>query len=87
MREFDDQAWDFSPQPWEIFFFNLKEKSMQEVEVETDFDVELLKLPGYILELENNTVKKRVGCYIRENLKYRRRNDLESLNSLVIIIL
>ena len=38
--------------------------SMQEVEVETDFDVELLKLPGYILELENNTVKKRVGCFI-----------------------
>ena len=38
------------------------------------------------LELENNTVKKRVGCYIRENLKYRRRNDLESLNSHVIII-
>ena len=59
---------------------------MQEVEVETDFDVELLKLPGYIFELENNTVKKRVGCYIRENLKYRRRNDLESLNSHVIIM-
>ena len=42
---------------------------MQELEVDKDYDCTLLNIPGYVLEVEENINKKRVGCYIRENLK------------------
>ena len=29
---------------------------MQETEIESDINCELLKIPGYILEMENNTI-------------------------------
>ena len=34
---------------------------MQETELEPDFDNNLLNIPGYNFESENNTFKKRVG--------------------------
>ena len=40
----------------------------------------------YNLELELNTCKKRVGFYIRKDIRYKRRDDLELKNLHVIII-
>ena len=45
---------------------------MQETEIEADFDCELLRIPGFILEMENNKHKKRVGIYIKSNINYKR---------------
>ena len=38
----------------------------------------MLNIINYRLELENNSVKARVGIYINESLSYVRRTDLES---------
>ena len=59
---------------------------MQELEVEHDFDCNLLRIPGFVLEIENNNRKKRVGCYIRDNLKFIRRNDLEKVDCNMLIL-
>ena len=56
---------------------------MQETEVDVKFDLNLLGIPGYVLELESNNIKSRVGFYIRDNFKYIRRHDLEGQNSLI----
>ena len=39
-----------------------------------------------MIELEQNTVKKRVGIYIHEDTKYVRRKDLEKENCHIVII-
>ena len=59
---------------------------MQETEVSGDINTNELMTSGYRLELESNSIKSRVGFYITKNLNYIRRNDLEGLNSNVIII-
>ena len=59
---------------------------MQELEIENDLDITLLCILGFILEIENHLFKKRVGCYIRDNIKYVRRNDYESSNCHLLII-
>ena len=59
---------------------------MQETEVNEKFDTNLLGIPGYALELVSNDTKSRVGYYIRDNIKYIRRHDLEGLNSHLIIV-
>ena len=43
-------------------------------------------LYGYQLELENNTINARTGFYIKNNIKFKRRNDLEGINSNLVII-
>ena len=42
--------------------------AMQEIELESTFDINLLSIPGYTLETENTKHKKMVGIYIRNNL-------------------
>ena len=59
---------------------------LQETEIDSDFDCELLRIPGYILELEDNALKKRVGIYLKNNLNYIRHRSLEGTNSHLIII-
>ena len=59
---------------------------MQETELEPDFDNNLLNIPGYNFESENNMFKKRVGVYINSSIKYERCTVLEGLNSHTIII-
>ena len=44
---------------------------MQETELENDFDCNLVRIPGFVFEIENLD-KKRVGCYIRNGIKYMR---------------
>ena len=60
--------------------------SMQETEIESNFDCELLKIPGYALEYEKNDFKRRVGIYIRENIRYERLDNVEGLNTHMIVI-
>ena len=36
----------------------------QEAEIESDFNNDLLNIPGYCLELERNTMKARTGIYM-----------------------
>ena len=38
------------------------------------------------LEVENNSSKTRVGCYVNNEIKYLRRNDLEGADSNLVII-
>ena len=45
--------------------------SMQETEIEVNFDLELLNIPGYNFEAENGDQKKRVGMYINSELSFR----------------
>ena len=46
----------------------------------------LLNCGDYSLELEDNKVKKRAEIYIRSDINYIRRNDLEETNSHIVII-
>ena len=59
---------------------------MQETKIAADIDEELLVIPGFILELEANIVKKRVGVYINSKLSFRQRVELEGKVSNVVII-
>ena len=59
---------------------------MQEIEIEKDFDFELLNIPGYSFECETNDVKKRVGTYVKNTIKYTRHFELEGENNHLLII-
>ena len=59
---------------------------MQETNIENDFDCKLLNIPGYSFEHEINDVKRRVGTYIRNTIKYKRCFDLEGKNNHLLII-
>ena len=59
---------------------------MQETEIEHDFDLKLLSLPGYNLEIEESDSKKRTGIYIRTNIRYDRCYNLEQKSNHLIII-
>ena len=59
---------------------------LQEVEIEKDYDFNALKLNNYCLEVENNSVKARVGIFISNNVNYKRMHQLEVINSHIIII-
>ena len=50
---------------------------LQETEINSNFSESILNFGGYNLELETNTEKKRAGIYLRTDLKYKRRKDLE----------
>ena len=56
------------------------------MEIAADFDEELIRIPGFVLELEVNTVKKRTEMYINSELSFRRRIELEGKDSNVMII-
>ena len=59
---------------------------MQEIEIERDFNCELMNIPGYIFESEKNDYKKRVGMYIKNSIKYVRCMDLEDENAHLMVI-
>ena len=60
--------------------------SLQETEIERTFDKNLLRIPGFNLELENNSSLSWVGCYISNELNYKRNLVLEGVDSNLIII-
>ena len=59
---------------------------VQESEIEETFDKKLLNIPGFILELENNSKMSRVGMYVSKNLKYKRQLSLEGTDSNIVIL-
>ena len=59
---------------------------LQETELENNFNPMLLAINGYEFEYETNKVKSRTGMFIKNNLKYKRRTDLEGVDSNLIII-
>ena len=58
---------------------------LQETEVQADFPESLLSTGGFSLALELNDNKKRAGIYIRNDVKYVRRTDLECKNFHIVI--
>ena len=59
---------------------------MQEVELDKNFPIKNLQTRDYNFEAEVNTTKSRTGIYIRTNVCYVRRCDLEGSNNGLLII-
>ena len=59
---------------------------LQETEIPMNFPEDILNCNNYVLELEQNTEKKRAGIYIRKDVKYVRRTDLERENFHIVVI-
>ena len=59
---------------------------LQETEIEALYDSDLLSFMGYNLEIEINNTKSRVGAYVRFEIKYKRRTELEVYDSHIVII-
>ena len=59
--------------------------AMQETEIEHDFDLKLLSITGYNLEIEELDSKKRTGIYIRTNIRYDRCYNLEQKSNHLIM--
>ena len=59
---------------------------LQEIEILDKFDLGLLNITGFVLEYEKRSTgkKKRLVCYIRETISYKR--TLEEENSHVIVL-
>ena len=65
---------------------NIDILNLQETEIKPDVPIKILHIPGYTIELENNQNKKRIATYISNRIKYRRRQNLETQNSHLIIL-
>ena len=59
---------------------------LQETEMPMNFPENILNSGGNTLELELNNEKKRSGFYIRKNISYIRRKDLEIINVHVLVV-
>ena len=59
---------------------------LQETEIGDNFPENILNFGGYNIELEGNSEKKRTGIYLRSDVKYNRRNDLEKNDMHVVIV-
>ena len=59
---------------------------MQEVDIDSNCPTNILTFPGYRIEIETNEIKSRVATYIKNNIEYVRRKDLEGVNSNLVII-
>ena len=59
---------------------------MQEIEINSTIDLKELESSGFNLEIENNSEKSRVGFYISKRISYKRKSDLEGIDSNLVII-
>ena len=59
---------------------------MQEIDLDNSVKLRDLDTSKFNLEVENNSSKTRVGCYVNKEIKYLRRNDLEGVDSNLVII-
>ena len=59
---------------------------VQETEVENSYEKTLLRIPGFNLELENNSYISRVGFYVSNEVNSKRQSQLEGVDSKLIII-
>ena len=58
----------------------------QEVEIENDYPIQLLTSRNFKIEVEKNTKKARSAIAIRDNIEYKRRLDLEEIDSGLVVI-
>ena len=65
---------------------NISACCVQETEIPMNYPEDILNCNDYNLELEINNLKKRTGIYLRKNVKYLRRKDLEIQNCHIVII-
>ena len=65
---------------------NLSVCCLQECEVPNLLCEKTLTTMNYSIELEQNDNKKRVGMYIKNNLNYKRRKNLEEKNNHLVVI-
>ena len=59
---------------------------MQEIKINSTIDLKELESSGFNLEIENNSEKSRVGFYISKRISYKRKSDLEGIDSNLVII-
>ncbi len=59
---------------------------LQETEVPQNFPERLLNCGGYTIELELNSDKKRAGIYLKNDINYIRRLDLEKENFHIVVV-
>ena len=59
---------------------------IQECEILKDYPSNILSFKNYNLEVENNSIKARCCIYIRGGISYVRRDDLEGVDSNLVII-
>jgi exonuclease III len=59
---------------------------LQESDLDYNLDHDLMRFPGFNYESEKNDHRSRVGVYIKSTVKCVRQNDVEGLNSHIIII-
>jgi hypothetical protein len=59
---------------------------MQEIGLQALNNPNLLTFPGFNLEVEINNIKSRAGVYIKNDISYRRRTELEGQNSHLVVI-
>ena len=59
---------------------------MQEIDIETNYDENLLSIPRFVYEQEMNDTNARVGISLQNSVDYERSSNLEGANSSLIII-
>ena len=59
---------------------------MQETQINLNIDHNLLSFPGYTIETETNTSTSRTAIYIRNNIQYLRRRELDGQDFHLVII-
>ena len=59
---------------------------IQECEIDKDFPPSVLAFKDYNIEIEENIEKARVCMYIKHNINYKRRKDLEGENLHLVVI-
>ena len=59
---------------------------LQETELNKNFDHNLLSFPGFCYESETNDIISRVGIYIKNDINFVRKTELEGVNQHLIVI-
>ena len=59
---------------------------LQETEIEPTCDSNLLTFPGYNLEVEKNSTKARVGMFVKNEIKYKKIQNMEGVDSHLLVI-
>ena len=70
---------------------NIKESNIDiccilECEIRKDYNKDILSFRNYNIEVENNSLKSRCCTYIKDNIQYKRREDLEGLDNNIVIL-
>ena len=59
---------------------------LQETELNKNLDHNLLSFPGFCYESETNDIISRVGIYIKNDINFVRKTELEGINQHIIVI-